>query len=53
MDQSLPKIQALIQFLNYGADEKYRFDDTELKEKKNQKLLLKITETTNKVTKVL
>ncbi len=27
MDQSLPKIQSLIQYLNCSQDDKYRFDD--------------------------
>lgn len=27
MDQSLAKIQSLISYLNYGNDDKYRFDD--------------------------
>lgn len=53
MDQSLAKIQNLIQFLNCGADKKHRFDDAELKEKRNEKLAAKIAEVSNKVNKVL
>jgi hypothetical protein len=42
MDHSLAKIHSLINFLNYGSDDKYRFDDIELKGKKNEKLASKI-----------
>lgn len=42
MDQSLAKIQSLIHYLNYGADEKYRFDDMEFRAKRNEKLTAKI-----------
>lgn len=53
MDQSLAKMQLLLQFLNYGSDDKYRFDDIEYKAKRNEKLTAKIQEVSNKVTKVL
>jgi hypothetical protein len=42
MDNSLAKIQSLIHFLNYGNDDKYRFDDVEMKGRKNEKLANKI-----------
>lgn len=53
MDQSLAKIQALIQYLNYGADDKYRFDDAEFRAKRNEKLAAKIEEIGKKVGHVL
>lgn len=42
MDQSLPKIQSLINYLNYGEDGKYRFNDLEFRAKRNNKLEAKI-----------
>jgi hypothetical protein len=42
MDQSLTKISALVGFLNYGGDDKYRFDDLESRGKRNNKLETKI-----------
>jgi hypothetical protein len=38
MEQCLNKISALVGFLNYGADDKYRFDDMEIRAKCNNKL---------------
>lgn len=35
MEQSLAKMQLLIQYLNYGQDDKYRFDDVSFKAKKH------------------
>jgi len=53
MDQSLAKIQSLIHYLNYGSDDKYRFDDVEFRAKRNEKLASKIQEITNKVLQTL
>lgn len=53
MDQSLAKMQLLIQFLNYGQDDKYRFDDVSFKAKRHERLNVKIQEVCDKVTKVL
>lgn len=49
MDQSLAKIQSLISFLTFGQNERYLFDDLELREKKNAKLNNKIEQVTGKV----
>lgn len=53
MEQSLSKIQSLIQFLNCGQDDKYRFDDIEFRTKRTDKLAHKIDEVNKKVTTVL
>lgn len=44
MEHSLGKIQALIAFLNFGMDERYRFDDLEVRGKRCEKLAGKIGE---------
>ena len=49
----LSKLQLLIKFLNIGEDEKYRFEDLELREKRLVKLGKKINEVTEKVLKVM
>ena len=46
-------MQTLIKYLNYGEDDKYRFDDLEFRDKKTKKLVAKIDEVTNKILKVL
>ena len=53
MDGVLPKIQALIKYLNFGEDGKYRFYDQEAKNKKLGKLFTKINVMTEKILKVL
>lgn len=53
MDEVLPKMQALIQYLNYGEDGKYRFYDQEAKNRKLGKLFTKIADITTKIMKVL
>ena len=53
MEQSLAKIQTLIQYLNCSQDDKYRFDDIEYRAKRNEKLAVRIEEVTKKVTMVL
>ena len=44
---------ALIRFLNVGEDNKYRFYDPELRNKRLTKLFNKINEMTEKINKVL
>lgn len=53
MDQSLSKLQALINFLTFVQNDKYMFDDLELRDKRNAKLSAKIDEVTGKVMSTL
>lgn len=53
MDQSLAKIQYLINYLNYGEDGKYRFTDLEFRAKRSDKLAVKIQEITKRVIETL
>ena len=53
MEGILEKMSALIKYLNVGEDNKYRFYDPELKNKRLTKLFSKINEMTDKISKVL
>lgn len=53
MDDTLAKLQALLNFLNIGEDGKYRFYDQENKEKRQNKLAEKVTQMTSRTLQVL
>lgn len=53
MEQCLSKITFLLGCLNFGEDERYRFEDAKAKSNKNKKLDDQVREISNKTKRVL